>query len=40
MLVTTSVLKVSDGSDNFVAYKDTSGTGLECVLIQKGKVIA
>ncbi|GJR05998.1 putative reverse transcriptase domain-containing protein [Tanacetum coccineum] len=29
-----------DGSEDFVVYSDTSGLGLGCVLMQRGKVIA
>ncbi|GJU81256.1 putative reverse transcriptase domain-containing protein [Tanacetum coccineum] len=34
------VLALLDGSEDFVIYCDTSGLGLGCVLMQRGKVIA
>ncbi|KAA0058528.1 DNA/RNA polymerases superfamily protein [Cucumis melo var. makuwa] len=39
-LVTAPVLTVSDGSGSFVIYSDASKTGLGCVLMQQGKVVA
>ncbi|KAA0046200.1 hypothetical protein E6C27_scaffold376G00730 [Cucumis melo var. makuwa] len=39
-LVTAPVLTVPDGSGSFVIYSDASKKGLDCVLIQQGKVVA
>ncbi|GJU52582.1 reverse transcriptase domain-containing protein [Tanacetum coccineum] len=39
-LCNTPVLALPDGLEDFVVYCDTSGIGLGCVLMQKGKVIA
>ncbi|GJR85120.1 putative reverse transcriptase domain-containing protein [Tanacetum coccineum] len=36
----TKVLAFLDGPKDFVVYCDTSGLGLGCVLMQRGKVIA
>ena len=39
-LITTPVLTIPNGEDDFVIYSDASGKGLGCVLMQNGKVIA
>ncbi|GJT12799.1 putative reverse transcriptase domain-containing protein [Tanacetum coccineum] len=39
-LCNAHVLTLPDGSEDFVVYCDTSGIGLGCVLMQRGKVIA
>ncbi|GJU75563.1 reverse transcriptase domain-containing protein [Tanacetum coccineum] len=39
-LCNAPVLALPDGLEDFVVYCDSSGIGLGCVLIQKGKVIA
>ncbi|GKB11195.1 putative reverse transcriptase domain-containing protein [Tanacetum coccineum] len=39
-LCNAPVLALSDGSEDFVVYCDTSCQGLGCVLMQRGKVIA
>ncbi|KAL0561233.1 hypothetical protein IC582_001655 [Cucumis melo] len=39
-LVTAPVLTVPDGSGSFVIYSDASKKGLDCVLMQQGKVVA
>ncbi|GKD26764.1 reverse transcriptase domain-containing protein [Tanacetum coccineum] len=39
-LCNAPVLALPDGPEDFVVYCDTSGLGLGCVLMQKGKVIA
>nr|XP_043639306.1 uncharacterized protein LOC122610378 [Erigeron canadensis] len=39
-LCNAPILSLSDGSDDFIVYCDTSGQRLGCVLMQKGKVIA
>ncbi|GKA08448.1 putative reverse transcriptase domain-containing protein [Tanacetum coccineum] len=39
-LCNAHVLALLDGSEDFVVYCDTSGLGLGCVLMQRGKVIA
>ena len=39
-LASTPVLAFLDGSDGFVVYCDASRVGLDCVLMQEGKVIA
>ncbi|GKB56484.1 putative reverse transcriptase domain-containing protein [Tanacetum coccineum] len=39
-LCNAPVLALPDGSEDFVVYCDTSGIGLGCVLMQRGKVIA
>ncbi|KAA0052401.1 pol protein [Cucumis melo var. makuwa] len=39
-LVTAPVLTVPDGSRSFVIYSDASKKGLDCVLMQQGKVVA
>ncbi|GJY37015.1 putative reverse transcriptase domain-containing protein [Tanacetum coccineum] len=39
-LCNTPVLALLDGPKDFVVYCDTSGLGLGCVLMQRGKVIA
>ena len=39
-LTTAPVLTLPSGQGGFVAYTDASGTGLGCVLMQHGKVIA
>ncbi|GKA63256.1 putative reverse transcriptase domain-containing protein, partial [Tanacetum coccineum] len=39
-LCNAPVLALPDGSEDFVVYCDTSGLGLGCVLMQRGKVIA
>ncbi|KAL0551869.1 hypothetical protein IC582_010958 [Cucumis melo] len=38
--VTAPVLTVPDGSECFVIYSDASKKGLDCVLMQQGKVVA
>ncbi|GJW23079.1 putative reverse transcriptase domain-containing protein [Tanacetum coccineum] len=39
-LCNAPVLALSDGPEDFVVYYETSGIGLGCVLMQRGKVIA
>nr|GEY81232.1 putative reverse transcriptase domain-containing protein [Tanacetum cinerariifolium] len=39
-LCNASVLALPDGPKDFVVYYDASGLGLDCVLMQRGKVIA
>ncbi|TYK05232.1 pol protein [Cucumis melo var. makuwa] len=39
-LVTTPVLTVPDGLGSFVIYSDASKKGLDCVMMQQGKVVA
>ncbi|GJR56090.1 reverse transcriptase domain-containing protein [Tanacetum coccineum] len=39
-LCNAPVLALPDGPEDFVIYYDTSGLGLDCVLMQRGKVIA
>ncbi|GJY60871.1 putative reverse transcriptase domain-containing protein [Tanacetum coccineum] len=39
-LCNAPVLALPDGPEDFVVYCDTSGIGLGCVLMQRGKVIA
>ncbi|GJX79713.1 putative reverse transcriptase domain-containing protein, partial [Tanacetum coccineum] len=39
-LCNAPVLALPDGPEDFVVYCDTSGLGLGCVLMQRGKVIA
>ncbi|KAD4385910.1 hypothetical protein E3N88_26079 [Mikania micrantha] len=39
-LTQAPVLALPDGPDDFVVYSDTSYSGLGCVLMQRGKVIA
>ncbi|GJV56665.1 putative reverse transcriptase domain-containing protein [Tanacetum coccineum] len=39
-LCNAPVLAIPDGSEDFVVYCDTSGIRLDCVLMQRGKVIA
>ncbi|GJR54907.1 putative reverse transcriptase domain-containing protein [Tanacetum coccineum] len=39
-LCNAPVLALSDGPEDFVVYCNTSGLGLGCVLMQRGKVIA
>ena len=39
-LTTTPILTLSKGSGGFVVYSDASSSGLGCVLMQNGKVIA
>ncbi|KAL4022826.1 hypothetical protein IC575_016572 [Cucumis melo] len=39
-LVTAPALTVPDGSGSFVIYSDASKKGLDCVLMQQGKVVA
>ncbi|KAL0559513.1 hypothetical protein IC582_004126 [Cucumis melo] len=39
-LVTAPVLTVPDGLGSFVIYSDASKKGLDCVLMQQGKVVA
>ncbi|GJU39388.1 putative reverse transcriptase domain-containing protein [Tanacetum coccineum] len=39
-LCNAHVLALPDGPEDFVVYYDTSGIGLGCVLMQRGKVIA
>ena len=39
-LTTAPVLTLPSGQGGFIAYTDASGTGLGCVLMQHGKVIA
>ncbi|KAD2805396.1 hypothetical protein E3N88_38773 [Mikania micrantha] len=39
-LTQAPVLALPDGTDNFVVYSDASYSGLGCVLMQRGKVIA
>ncbi|GJR20956.1 putative reverse transcriptase domain-containing protein [Tanacetum coccineum] len=39
-LCNAPVLALPDGTEDFVVYCDTSGIGLGCVLMQRGKVIA
>ncbi|GKD93797.1 putative reverse transcriptase domain-containing protein, partial [Tanacetum coccineum] len=39
-LCNAPVLALPDGSKDFVVYCDASGIGLDCVLMQRGKVIA
>ncbi|GKE92664.1 putative reverse transcriptase domain-containing protein, partial [Tanacetum coccineum] len=39
-LCNAPVLALPDGSKDFLVYNDTSGIGLCCVLMQRGKVIA
>nr|GFA85238.1 hypothetical protein [Tanacetum cinerariifolium] len=39
-LCNTLVLALPDGPEDFVVYCDTSGLGLGCVLMQRGKLIA
>ncbi|GKE96716.1 putative reverse transcriptase domain-containing protein [Tanacetum coccineum] len=39
-LCNASVLALPDGLEDFVVYRDASGLGLGCVLIQRSKVIA
>jgi hypothetical protein len=40
LLTTSSVLAQLDITNPFNVYCDASGTGLECVLIQEGRVIS
>ncbi|GKE37720.1 retrotransposon protein, putative, ty3-gypsy subclass, partial [Tanacetum coccineum] len=39
-LCNAPVLALPDGPEDFVVYRDASGLGLGCVLMQRGKVIA
>ncbi|GJZ82344.1 putative reverse transcriptase domain-containing protein [Tanacetum coccineum] len=39
-LCNAPILALPDGPEDFVVYYDTSGIGLGCVLMQRGKVIA
>ena len=39
-LVTAPVLTIPSGSGGFVVYSDASKSGLGCVLMQHGKVVA
>ena len=39
-LVTSPVLTLSSGSGDFTVYSDTCRTGLGCVLMQHGRVVA
>nr|GEY50029.1 putative reverse transcriptase domain-containing protein [Tanacetum cinerariifolium] len=39
-LCNVPVLALSDGLEDFMIYRDASGIGLGCVLMQRGKVIA
>lgn len=39
-LTTAPILTLPEGSGGFVVYSDASGSGLGCVLMQNGKVIA
>ncbi|XP_071902449.1 uncharacterized protein [Coffea arabica] len=39
-LTSTPVLALPDGVESYVIYSDASREGLECVLMQKGKVVA
>ena len=38
MLVMTHVLTIPNGEDKFIIYNNESRTGIECVLMQGGKV--
>ncbi|KAH9734522.1 Endonuclease [Citrus sinensis] len=39
-LVTTPILAIPDNSKGYIIYSDVSKSGIECVLMQNGKVIA
>ena len=39
-LVTVHVLTIPNGEGKFTIYSDASGTGIGCVLMQEGKVVA
>ena len=34
------MLTIPNGEENFTIYSDASGTGIGCVLMQEGKVVA
>lgn len=39
-LITAPILKIPTGSEDMTIYSNTSGKGLDCVLIQHGHIIA
>ena len=40
MFCNTPIISLTNGTEDFVVYRDTSNQGLGCVMMQKRKLIA